>query len=167
MNILEGYNVILPNIKKVTEIIINSDSAEEAMQTLESKFKLNREQSEAILEKKLRSLVKMENDKILKDLEELRKQADTLNKILSSSTEIDKEIIKELQYLKKTYGDERKTKLIELAEDEPIIPVSVSDEPMFIALTNKNQIKTMPYNAFNDMIKNKSVKEKANIFIKD
>jgi DNA gyrase subunit A len=165
LNSLKGFNIVLPHIKKVVEIIISSDSAEDAMLALEAKYKLNREQSEAILDKKLRTLTKMESDKILKELDELQRQVDEYNKILSSSTEIDKEIIKELNYLKKTYGDERKTRLLEPSDNEPIVQVPVSDEPMFIALTNKNQIKTMPYTSFGDMIKNKSLKEKTNVFI--
>jgi DNA gyrase subunit A len=165
LNSLQGFKIIAPHIKKVTNIIVDSESAEDAMIALENKFNLNREQSEAILEKKLRTLTKMESDKILKDLEELQKQVDECNRILSSAAEIDKEIIKELNYLKKTYGDERKTRILEPTESETIIDVPVSTDPMFVALTNKNQIKTMPYTAFQDMIKNKSIKEKTNVFV--
>lgn len=166
INILKGFEIAIANMKEIVLLIIDSESPADASKRLEAKFGINIEQSKSILAMQLSSLTKLEKDKILKELNELTAQSVDYNEILISSDRVNKIIIDELKYLKKTYGDDRKTKIIDAREKTKVPDKTViTDEPMFIALTNKNQIKTMAYTAFEGMIKNKSIKDKNNIFV--
>lgn len=166
LNILQGFNIIIPNLKDVVKIIMDSNSPSEAKDSLKVKYNLNDEQVKSILAMQLSSLTKMESNKILKELKELQLEIDDCNEILSEKQRVNKIIIDELKYLKKTYGDDRKTQIIApTLQPQNTIQVEIPNEPMFVGLTNKNTIKTMPYTAFEKMLKNKSLKEKNNVFI--
>ena len=166
LNILQGFNVIIPNLKNVVQIIMDSNSPNEAKDLLKKNYNLNDEQVKAILAMQLSSLTKMESNKILKELKELELEIDDCNEILSTKQRVNKIILDELKYLKKTYGDDRKTKIIApTLQPKNTIQVEIPNEPMFVGLTNKNHVKTMPYTTFEKMLKNKSLKEKNNVFI--
>ncbi len=166
LNSLEGFNKIINSLEDVALLIARSDSPKDAAEKLIKTYSLNKEQADSILEKKLSSLTRLEKDKIAKEIKDLQKQVAECEDILSNAKSLNKEIIKEMKYLKNTYGDPRKTKLLKLEEEQTIIQQNVvSDEPMFVTLTNKNKIKTMPYTTFTTMLKNKSFKEKNNIFV--
>lgn len=166
LNILNGFNVIIGDIKKVVNIIMDATSPSDAKDLLMKQYNLNEEQTKSILAMPLSSLTRMEKDKILDELKELTNEFTDFNDILSSQKRIDNIIVEELRYLKKTYGDERKTKIIEPSnQPKNIVQAEIQNEPMFVGLTNKSSIKTMPYSAFEKMLKNKSLKEKDNIFI--
>lgn len=166
LNVLNGLNIVIGDIKKVVNEIMDSTSPSEAASTIAKKYGLNEEQAKSILAMPLSSLTKMEKDKIINELNELTKESEDYNDILTSKKRVNNIIIDELKYLKKTYGDERKTTIIEpTAQPKDAIPVEIPDEPMFVGLTNKNTIKTMPYSTFEKMLKGKSLKEKNNIFI--
>ena len=165
INILNGFKIIINDVKNVVNTIIDSDSPSDASDKIKVQYGLNDEQIKAVLTTQLSSLTRMEKDKVIKDLQTLEAEAEGYREILSSGQKVNQVIISELKELKKTYGDDRKTKIIDLQDQSsPVVEVEVSNEPMFIGLTNKNLIKTMPYTTFEKMLKNKSLKEKTNIF---
>ena len=68
------------------------------------------------METKLRVLTKQEAGKLTNDLNELSKEKNELMTIISSDDNLDLEIIKEMEYLKKNYGDDRKTTIMKEEE---------------------------------------------------
>ena len=86
-------------------------SADNGLQ--EAGYKLSEVQAQAILDLRLQKLTGLEQDKIIKEYEELLLLIIDLLDILSRPDRLMDEIRNELKHLKETYGDERKTEIIE------------------------------------------------------
>ena len=113
LHILDGLLVAFLNIDEVIEIIRNYDNPKSELM---SRFSISQTQAEAILEIKLRQLAKLEEVKIRAEQDELATERDGIELTLSSErrmkTLVKKEIISDAQ----TYGDERRTPIIERSE---------------------------------------------------
>ncbi len=148
LHILEGLKIALDHIDEVIKIIRGSETDEEAANLLISKFGLSKEQTQAILEMKLRRLTGLEKSKIEEEISELMKLISELTEIISSDTKILEVIKKEMLEIKNKYADERRTNIdmtaIDFIEDESLIPV----EDIVVALTNKGYIKRMPRDTY-------------------
>lgn len=140
-HILEGLSIALDHIDEVIATIRASQTTEEAQINLMNKFKLSEIQARAILAMQLRTLAGLERKKIEDELAELRKLISELEAILADEQRILAIIKEELLEMKKTYADERRTKIIgqELGKfsDEELIP----DEQVVVTITTENYIK--------------------------
>lgn len=165
INILNGKVIIAKDVKNAVNMIIESESPTDAMKALIDKYKLNDEQAKAIMDIPLRTLTKLESNKLIDELNKLTEEANELSNILADSKKVDEEIIKDMKYLKKNYGDARKTQLIEVEQmGENVIDVDVEDipqEPMFIATTNQGKVNLMTYKNLEKMFKNKNLKSRS------
>ena len=140
-HIVEGLVIALDHIDEVIATIRASQTQEEALTNLMERFKLSEIQGRAILGMQLRTLTGLERKKLEDELAELRKLISELEAILSDEKRILAIIKEELLQIKKSYGDERRTKLInqELGKfsDEELIP----DEQVVVTITTENYIK--------------------------
>lgn len=143
-HILEGLKIALDHIDEVIATIRASDTTDEAQANLIKKFNLSDIQAKAILAMQLRTLAGLERQKIEDELAELLKLIAKLEAILADEKKIRKIIRDELLELKKQYGDERRTKVVnsELGKmsDEDLI----ADEQVVVTLTAANYIKRSP-----------------------
>jgi DNA gyrase subunit A len=110
-HILEGLHKCLADIDKAIQIIKKSDDRASAQKNLMKEFDLTEIQADAVLETKLATLAKMAIQEIEDELAELKKQIKKYNKILASSKEVAKIVVKELKRLKEEFGDERRTRV--------------------------------------------------------
>ncbi len=140
-HILEGLKIALDEIDKVISTIRASANQEEARANLMTQFKLTEIQANAILAMQLRVLAGLERKRIEDEYLELQKLIKKLKEILSSAANILKVIRTELEEVKETYGDKRKTQIVKKAignfSEEDLIP----DEEVVITLTKGNYIK--------------------------
>ncbi|MDZ7744332.1 MAG: DNA gyrase subunit A [Candidatus Saccharibacteria bacterium] len=147
-HVLEGLKIALDHIDKVIATIRASQTTEEAQENLIKQFKLSEIQAKAILAMQLRTLAGLERKKIEDELVELLKLIEKLESILASEVKILKIIKNELLEVKKTFGDERRTKIVpqELGKlgDEDLIP----DEQVVVTLTSANYIKRSQINDY-------------------
>ncbi len=147
-HILEGLKIALDHIDEVIKTIRASKNADEARVSLMSKFKLSELQAKAILGMQLRTLTGLERDKIETELAELLKLIADLEKILADEVELLRVVREELEEVKETYGDERRTQIIptELGKfsEEELVP----NEQVIVTLTNGNYIKRIPSNTY-------------------
>ncbi len=143
-HILEGLKIALDHIDEVIKTIRASETTEEAQINLIERFGLSEIQAKAILAMQLRTLAGLERKKIEDELAELLKTIARLEAILADEKEILKIIKNEFLELKKSFGDERRTKVIpqELGKmsDEDLVP----DEQVVVTLTSANYIKRSP-----------------------
>lgn len=138
INILNGYLIAIAHIEEIVEIIKKSKDSSTAIQNLIDNFEFNDAQAKAILELKLQRLVGLEGIKIKNDLNNAQARVDELNAILNTTELFNKEIIKILDRIQKTYGDERRTEvknLESLDEEEPL-----EKKQLIVHLTNFNNI---------------------------
>ena len=143
IHVLLGLKKALLHIDEIISIIKKSKDREEAEKRLILKFKFSKIQTEVILETKLRALLRLEQEKIKKELEEKKKLAEELKSILERKGEIEKVIEKELVLLKEKYGDKRRTEVIpqkpEEFKEEDLIP----EEDNILILTEGGYIKRL------------------------
>jgi DNA gyrase, A subunit len=147
-HILEGLKIALDHIDEVIATIRASKTTEEAEKNLVAKFKLSEIQAKAILAMQLRRLTGLERQSIEDELRELMDLIAKLEGILASEDEILTIIKSELLDIKKRYGDDRRSKIInhELGKfsDEELIP----EEESVVLLTTENYIKRTSINDY-------------------
>ncbi len=140
-HILDGLKIALDHIDEVIKTIRASETTEEAQTALMKQFKLSEIQAKAILAMQLRTLAGLERKKIEDELAELVKLIAEFESILADEKKILKIIKDEMNEIKKTYGDERRTKIVasELGRmtDEDLI----AEEQVVVTLTSANYIK--------------------------
>jgi DNA gyrase subunit A len=147
--IVEGLIIALKNIDDVISTIKKSKNAQEATETLIKKFKLNKKQSQAVLETKLQQLTTLERDKLKKEHEDLKQRISELEKILKDIKEVLHIIMKEVNELKKKYGDVRKTQVLqrisEISEKD-----LVQKKEVVVTITEKGYCKRMDIQTYRE-----------------
>ena len=161
LHIQEGYYKILSDLDKAIKIIRNADNDLIAKDLLIKQFDLSEEQVNVILEMKLRKLTKLGKQDVEDQISKLKEQIDNYNLLLNDEKAFTKDFIKQLKEVKKEFGDERRTQII---EEEQIQEVEVNED-YIIALTNKNNIKHYTEENFN-VLTNKTYKDRSEIFRK-
>ncbi|MEX0849142.1 MAG: DNA gyrase subunit A [Candidatus Dependentiae bacterium] len=139
-HLLNGFIIALDNIDEVVATIKQSSSADEAIAKLNKRFLLTDAQGKAILEMRLQRLTGLEQDKIRSELEEIKVTITRLKLILADESVLRAEVQKELEEIKQTYGDERKTRIegaLDLLTEADLIP----QEDVVVTLTMKGYIK--------------------------
>ncbi|MDD5066458.1 MAG: DNA gyrase subunit A [bacterium] len=142
-HILEGLVKALDMIDAVIKTIRASKTVEMARTNLMQKFKFTEIQANAILEMKLQKLTSLEKQKLVEELEGLKKMIKELKAILASSKKIYDLIKKELTEVKNTYPEKRKTEIIREITDFTVEDI-IADEDMAITLSNDGFIKCLP-----------------------
>ena len=145
LHIVQGLLIALNDIDNVIKIIKSAKDTEDAKKKLIDTYKLSEIQVKAILSMPLSRLTNLEHQKLVDEETSLNATINELNKILESKT-VRLNIIKdELVDLKKKYGDERRTEIIE--EDTKDLDIKKKDlvkkEPTIVVLTNNHYIKRM------------------------
>lgn len=167
LHIQEGLNLVTNNVKKAIDIIQNSNTDKEVKKQLMAAFGLTEIQVNEVLEIKLRHLTKLNKSDILKLIADLKTEIANYENILSGQLEVDKVIISELRALKSKFNDERRTILIDKTNPQHLQNTALisSNEPIAVVLTSKNTIKQMTVSALEEMIKNKNLKERTEVFV--
>jgi len=146
-HILEGLKIALSNIDEVVQIIKKSDNVKTAHAKLKSRFGLSDIQAQAILDMKLQRLTSLETEKILEEYLGLIKRIAYLEDILQNEKKLMLIIRDELLEMKKKYGDERKTEIVE-DEEEYEIEDFISLEDIVITYTRDGYLKRLPLSTY-------------------
>ena len=147
LHILEGYRIALDNLDAVITLIRNSQDPKVAKEGLMSNFALSEVQAQAILDLRLQRLTGLERGKIMDEHRETVQLIARLRAILADEKEIYKIIVDELQEIKKKYGDERRTQIVEHSEDISIEDMIV-DEDMAVTISHDGYIKRNPVSLY-------------------
>lgn len=146
LNIVEGLLICLASIEEVIKVIKNSSSTENAKSILITKFLLNEEQAQSVLNMKLSSIAKLEVQKLEKEKEKLKGEEAKIVNILSSEEKITEEMIKELHNFSKSYGDKRRTVNMNIPREEGGELELPEPEDIIITVSTNNKIKRTPTN---------------------
>lgn len=109
LHILEGLKKAIDMIDEIIETIKKSDTKADAKEQLMSKFEFSDAQAEYILLMRLQSLVGLEIQKIIDEIDEKRKKIEYLEGIIGDPVKLDGVVKDEMAYMKKEYGDARRT----------------------------------------------------------
>ncbi|MDD2777393.1 MAG: DNA gyrase subunit A [Methanocellales archaeon] len=146
-HILEGLKVALKQIDAIIKIIKQSQTREEASETMAERFTLSEEQVKAILDMRLHRLIALERKKLDDEYTQLEKDIKRLRDILGSEHEILGIIKAELTEIKEKYGDARRTMI---TSDEPELEMEdlIPEETVVVTLTNGGYIKRIPVDVY-------------------
>ena len=139
LHLLEGLLIAYLNLDEVIEIIRYEDKPKAELM---ARFSLSADQAEAILELKLRHLAKLEEMKIRGEQDELAIERDHLQAILGSEKNLRQLIKTELQQDAETYGDDRRSPIVERGESRAFSNIDlVSNDPVTIVLSEKGWVR--------------------------
>ena len=166
-HILEGYKIALDHLDNVITIIRGSANRAAARENLVVYFagkkidinvagrppKLDPEkpftaiQAEAILELQLHRLTKLSIDEIIKELGLTRESIAEYESILASEKKLRGVIVKELEEVKKQYGDERRTQIEDEAA-EIVLEDLIADEQVAVTVSHSGYFKRTPTSTY-------------------
>ncbi len=166
-HILEGYLTALDHLDNVIAIIRGSANRADARENLVAFFggkkidinttgrapklpadkPFTAKQADAILELQLHRLTKLSIDEISNELKQVREAIAEYESILASEAKLRKVIIKELEEVKKLYGDERRT-VIEDEAAEIMLEDLIADEQVAVTVSHSGYMKRTPISTY-------------------
>lgn len=138
IHIIDGLIAAYDMIDEVVATIKSSQSSNAANLALQQLLSIDSDQAKAILDLKLSKLSKLDITKLRNEREELTKEVARIEAILGSDALLRKEVEKGLREVADKFGDERRTKIMELVNDEADTPIEVSQ--LQVSLTNNNRL---------------------------
>ena len=166
-HILEGYLTALDHLDNVITIIRASANRADARENLVAyfggkKIDINTEgrapklppdkpftakQADAILELQLHRLTKLSLDEISNELKQVQDNITEYESILGSEKKLRGVIIKELEEVKKLYGDERRTQIEDEAA-EIVLEDLIADEQVAVTVSHSGYMKRTPISTY-------------------
>ena len=142
-NILEGLLIAAANIDEVVTIIRASSNPSEASDKLIARFGFNEEQAKAILAMKLSALTKVDSIKLNDELAEIKEKIKLFQHLLSDSTALDAELIAILRQVAEKFGDERRTKVVNLVEKDEDETPQIQEDEVGVMLFDNNMLRVV------------------------
>ena len=139
-HVLEGLQIALDRLDAIIKLIRGAKNPTEARGGLIQQFNLSQIQAQAILDMQLQRLTGLERQKIVSELAELRKTIERLRGILESESLLMEIVVKELRDIQETYGDDRRTEIID-EEEEFRVEDLIAEEDVAITVSNTGYIK--------------------------
>ncbi len=167
-HILEGYKLALDHIDAVITVIRQSANRADARENLVSYFNgrkieikvpavksdlLNKErpfdtkQADAILELQLHRLTRLSIDEIVSELKEVLDRIAEYESILASDKKLRNVIVKELEQVRKDYGDERRTIIQDEAKEIELEDL-IADEQVAVTVSHTGYLKRTPISTY-------------------
>jgi DNA gyrase subunit A len=109
IHILEGFETVFDALDEIIKMIRKSDGKADAADKIMARFKLDPDQTDAILELKIYRLARLEILVIRQELEEKRKRARQIAALLKDEDSRWKLVRTELDEISSKYGDKRRT----------------------------------------------------------
>jgi DNA gyrase subunit A len=166
-HILEGYKIALDNLDQFIKIIRGSSSRADARENLfrfskgkDIVIKLDRDttnssqepglsykQIDAVLELQLYRLTQLSIDEILKELGEVRDRIAEYESILGSEKKLRRVIVSELEEVRKQYGDERRTQILDETAELQLEDL-IADEQVAVTVSHSGYLKRTPISTY-------------------
>jgi DNA gyrase subunit A len=109
IHILEGFETVFDALDEIIKIIRKSDGKADSAEKIMVRFKLDAEQTDAILELKIYRLARLEILVVRKELEEKRSRARQINTLLKDEESRWGLVRSEIEEISRKYGDKRRT----------------------------------------------------------
>lgn len=146
-HILEGLKIALDYIDEVISIIRSSKDQPDAKEKLMERFGLSEIQATAIVQMRLGQLSGLERQKIEDELAALLHRIHELEEILASEHLVLEILKKEINELKRRFGDERRTE-IQTISGEVDIEDLIPEEDCVVTLTHFGYMKRQPVDVY-------------------
>ena len=139
-HILQGYLKALDMLDEVIALIRASEDTDTARTGLMGLLDIDQVQADAILAMQLRTLTRMNRDKIVAEHEELQRKIADYNDILAKPERQRKIVGDELDEIVAKYGDERRTKILPYSGEMNVEDL-IAEENVVVTVTHSGFIK--------------------------
>ena len=171
-HILEGYQLAIDQLDNVIAIIRGSGNRTEARENLVAYFGgrpievnvngkksslsvgrnkpekgFDAKQAEAILELQLHRLTRLSIDEVVNELKDVRERIAEYESILGSEKKLRGVIVKEMEEVKKKFGDERRTQIVDEAAEIQLEDLIV-DEQVAVTVSHSGYLKRTPITTY-------------------
>jgi DNA gyrase subunit A len=146
-HILLGYKKALEHLDEIIKLIRKSKSPAEAKAGLIERWDFSDKQAQAILDLQLHRLTQLEREKILEELKEIQARIKELKEILASEKKLRGVIVDELREVQRTYGDDRRTQLVDKIEEIKLEDL-IADVDMAITVSHAGYVKRTPVDIY-------------------
>ena len=119
------------------------DDLDPAYGIRDQEYYLSPEQAQAILELRLHRLTGMEHEKLIKDYKDLLVQIADYMDILDHESRLISVVREELERVRKDYGDERRTEIVESQQDLTAEDL-ITEEDRVVTISQTGYAKTQP-----------------------
>ena len=140
LHIIEGLLRAISIIDEVIQTIKQSQDPKSANRALQSLLNIDENQAKAILDIKLSKLAHLEITKLENEQSTLTKEKSRIEAIINDDVLLKKEIEKGLREVAAKFGDNRRTKILNISKEEEE-PTEI--RTLQVSLTNKNRVYTM------------------------
>jgi DNA gyrase subunit A len=147
-HVVEGLLIALEHIEAVIDLIKKAKDADAAKTGLMAKYGLTEIQAKAILDLRLAKLAQLEVQTLKEEHMDLLRRITRYQEILASRAEQLTIIKGELADLKKSFGDERRTQLVESEAEEIVLEHLIPEHDIVVTLTNAGYVKRSPLAAY-------------------
>lgn len=139
LHLLEGLLIAFLNLDEVIHIIRTEDQPKPVLM---ERFGLTEVQADYILDTRLRQLARLEEMKIRGEQDELAKEREQLLALLGSEAKLKKLVRKELLADAETYGDPRRSPIVERTEARALSETELMPtEPVTVVLSEKGWVR--------------------------
>ena len=138
-NVVDGLIKAYSIIDDIVALIRAASNPSEAAASLIAQYAFNDEQVKAILAMKLSSLTKLDIIKLNNERDELARKIAEYQHLLMDSTALDAELIKILQEVADKFGDDRRTKILNLEDDKE--NAAIEEEELGVLLFDNNMLR--------------------------
>lgn len=140
LHLLEGLLVAFLNLDEVIEIIRSEDQPKPVLM---ERFGITEIQADYILDTRLRQLARLEEMKIRGEQDELSKERDSLLDLLGNEGKLKRLVRREIIEDAKTYGDERRSPLVERDEAKAMSETDlVPAEPVTVVISEQGWVRS-------------------------
>jgi DNA gyrase subunit A len=147
VHILDGLKIAISNIESIIEIIKKANDDNSARISIISNFGLSKIQTDSILDTKIRQLTKLNVSEIENEYINTVKKINEFRLILSNPSKVLENIKHEIIYIKKEYGDKRKTEIQTSVSDFNIEDL-IQNEKVVITMSNVGYIKRISLDTY-------------------
>lgn len=136
IHIIDGLLICMARIEEVIQTIRGSASSVTASIALQQNFLLDEAQAKAVLDMKLSRLAHLEVKKLENERAELVSKAETIEKILNNEELFKDEIKKGLREVAEKFGDARRTKILNISNEEE----TIEQKQLSLSFTNEGAV---------------------------
>ncbi len=147
LHILAGLKIALEHLDEIIALIRRSKAPAQAREELMQQFQFSARQAQAILDMKLQRLTGLERQKIIDEYNSTMELIARLEAILASDALVRSLIIEELQEIKKSYGDERRSDIIDQSTDLQLEDLII-EEDMVVTISRLGYVKRTPISTY-------------------
>ena len=151
LHIVEGFLKAVDILDEVIKIIRASKNRLDCIENLVKEFKFTEIQATAIVDMRLYKLSNTDVNLLLEEQANLQKMIEFLNSVLNNETILKTQMKKELQEIKKEYGNDRRTEIRdEISEIKIDMKDMIPKENTIVVVTKEGYVKRVSPKSYTD-----------------